>query len=162
MRWMTRLGPHLEYKIVPDESMSIIGSSSKNAPGELYTVDIHFHIATPMARRNKRVFDFVMATALLLAFPLLCWPVRRKGGFLANSLKVLAGKRTWVGYSLGAEAANTLPALRKGVLSPVSGLRYAVMDEPTLQRLNFFYAKDYRLFDDLDIMWRGFRLLGNK
>jgi len=160
MSWMTRLGPQLEYKIVPDESMSIIGSSSKNAPGELYTVDIHFHIATPMARRNKRLLDIFAAGALLLGFPMLCWPVRRKGGLLANIFRVLAGNRTWVGYAPGCEAAKTLPSLRKGVLNPLSGLRIAVFDEPTAQRLNFFYAKDYRLSEDLEIMWRGFRYLG--
>ncbi|MBK7335205.1 MAG: glycosyltransferase [Saprospirales bacterium] len=162
MAWMTRLGPQLEYKIVPDESMSIIGSSSKNSPGELYTVDIHFHIATPMASRNKRVLDFLMGMVLLLTYPMICWPVERKGNFLLNCIRVLAGKRSWVGYASGGGTAQTLPSLRKGVLSPASGLRYPIQDEPTQQRLDFFYAKDYRPFDDLDIIWRGFRFLGNK
>lgn len=161
MAWMTRLGPQLEYKIVPDESMSIIGSSSKNSPGELYTVDIHFHIATPMARRNKRALDLLMGMVLLLTYPLICWPVERKVYFLLNCIRVLAGKRSWVGYASGGGSAQSLPSLRKGVLSPASGLRYPIQDEPTLQRLDFFYAKDYRPFDDLDIIWRGFRFLGN-
>jgi len=34
MYWMTKLGAELEYKIVPKESISIIGSSSKNTTGE--------------------------------------------------------------------------------------------------------------------------------
>jgi GT2 family glycosyltransferase len=42
---MSRLGPTLSYKIMPEESMSIIGSSSKNEPGELYTIDIRYNLA---------------------------------------------------------------------------------------------------------------------
>jgi len=34
IEWMTQLGSDLEYKIVPEESISIIGSNSKDAPGE--------------------------------------------------------------------------------------------------------------------------------
>jgi GT2 family glycosyltransferase len=158
MRWMTRLGPQLEYKIVPDESASIIGSSSRNAPGELYTVDIQFNIATSMARRNKRLLDMLLALALLPLTPVALL-LTRKAGLLRNVFLVLAGQRTWVGYAQAGEGSGPLPALRKGVLSPLSGLRYPIADEPTIQRLNFFYAKDYRLSEDIDIIWRGFRLL---
>jgi GT2 family glycosyltransferase len=158
MRWMTRLGPQLEYKIVPDESASIIGSSSRNAPGELYTVDIQFNIATSMARRNKRLLDILLALALLPLTPLALL-LTRNAGLIRNVFRVLAGQRTWVGYAPAGEGSGPLPALRKGVLSPLSGLRYPIADEPTIQRLNFFYAKDYRLSEDIDIIWRGFRFL---
>jgi GT2 family glycosyltransferase len=157
MQWMTRLGPQLEYKIVPGDSMSIIGSSSKNTRGELYTVDIQFNIATPMARRNKRLLDVVLALGFLLVFPVFMLRLQRKGDFLVNCFRVLAGRRTWVGYAEGGDPPRILPTLRKGVLNPLSGLRYPIHDSPTIQRLNFFYAKDYRLWDDLDIVWRGIR-----
>ena len=39
--WMTSLGPSIDYKILPQESFSIIGSSSKENPGELYLSLIH-------------------------------------------------------------------------------------------------------------------------
>lgn len=155
MQWMTRLGPQIEYKILPDESLSIIGSSSKNTRGELYTVDIQFNIATPMARRNKRLLDVLLSFALLLAFPLIFWRVRRKGELLANCFRVLAGRRTWVGYAPTSENLHDLPPLRPGILNPTSGLRYSISDEPTIRRLNFFYAKDYRVGEDLEIFFRG-------
>lgn len=151
MQWMSRLGPQLEYKILPDESVSIIGSSSKNARGELYTVDIQFNIATSMARRNKRLLDVAIALTLLLLSPFIWWAGKPVRHLLANILRVLSGRFSWVGYNPGM---HSLPPLRKGVLGPASGLRFFVGDEPTLQRLNFFYAKDYRLSDDLDIIWR--------
>ncbi|MFZ2897559.1 MAG: glycosyltransferase family 2 protein [Saprospiraceae bacterium] len=155
MQWMTRLGPQIEYKILPGESLSIIGSSSKNTRGELYTVDIQFNIATPMSRRNKRLLDVLLSLALLLAFPLIFWRLRRKGELLANCFRVLAGRRTWVGYAPTAENLQDLPPLRPGILNPTSGLRYSITDEPTIQRLNFFYAKDYRVGEDLEIFFRG-------
>ena len=161
MRWMTRLGPQLEYKIVPDESMSIIGSSSKNAQGEVYTFDIQFNIATPMARRNKRLLDIALSLAFLLASPVLIWFLEKKKGLWGNCLRVLSGKWSWVGYAPAEEGMSTLPALKKGVLSPISGLRYPIHDGPTIQRLNFFYAKDYRPFDDLDVVWRGLKGVGD-
>ena len=69
LTWMTRLGPSISYKIVPEESLSIIGSSSKNEPGELYTIDIRYNIAQPGQRRNKRVLDFGICLLLLLSSP---------------------------------------------------------------------------------------------
>ncbi|MCB0574476.1 MAG: hypothetical protein KDC61_07910, partial [Saprospiraceae bacterium] len=51
LSWMTRLGPSISYKIVPEESLSIIGSSSKDEPGELYTINIRYNIAQPGQRR---------------------------------------------------------------------------------------------------------------
>ena len=77
MHWMTRLGPELDYKIVPQESESIIGSSSKNSAGELYTIDIRFQIGTFMARRNKRLLDLLLAFGFLLGLPFCSWLFRQ-------------------------------------------------------------------------------------
>ena len=63
MKWMTLLGSEINYKIVPEESLTIIGSSSKNTSGELYTIDIQFRIAHHMSRRNKRFVDVSLAIA---------------------------------------------------------------------------------------------------
>lgn len=162
MHWMTRLGPGIDYKIVPQESLSIIGSSSKNSAGELYTVDIQFNIDTPMARRNKRVVDWLATGFLLLTFPVWIWVVRRPLGLFRNLLLVALGRKAWVGYAQEGAVGGQLPPLRPGVLSPLSGLRLRELDEPTVQRLNFLYAKDFQTSRDLEIIWRGFRELGGK
>jgi len=160
MRWMTLLGPEKEYKIVPEESLSIIGSSSKNSGGELYTIDIQFNIAMPMARRNKRVLDLSLAIGFLATFPIIFLFVKRKAPFLKNIFAVFFGKKTWVGFEpLNGQAAN-LPVLREGILSPLDALQLKQVNEPTAQRLNFLYAKDYGMMKDLEIIWKGFRELG--
>ena len=41
---MTQIGSYTNYKIVPEDSSYVIGSSSKNTSGELYAIDISFKI----------------------------------------------------------------------------------------------------------------------
>lgn len=161
MHWMNKLGSGMEYKIVPPGSQSIIGSSSRNTSGELYTVEVRFVIDSPMSRRNKRIFDLAATFGLLLFSPLLIWRVDRKFRFLKNGIAVLLGRKTWVGYAPVKTAGEHLPLLRPGVLSPVDALRVEVPDDVTRHRLNFFYAKDFRASHDVDIVWKGLRKLGN-
>ncbi len=161
MEWMSRLGPAIDYKIVPKESMSIIGSSSKNTAGQLYTIDIQYNIAQPMSRRNKRVLDLLLSAALLLTFPLQLFVVKKPIGLLRNLFSVAFNRRSWVGYAPTHQANIRLPRLKPGVLSPLDGLRLRSLDEPTRQRLNFLYAKDYQTGKDVDVIWRGWRRLGN-
>ncbi len=158
MSWMSRLGPGISYKIVPLESLSIIGSNSKDAAGELYTIEVRFRIAGRTAQRNKRMLDLGLTIGFLPLFPLLCLVVRHPGGFLRNMVAVAAGKKSWVGYAL--PASGVLPAIRPGVLSPPDALGHRKPDPPTLRRLDFHYAKDYSTGQDLEICFRGRRSLG--
>lgn len=161
MQWMTRLGPEIEYKIVPEESLSIIGSSSKNTPGELYTIDIRFNIASPVQRRNKRMLDIGLSIFFVMALPVIIFFEKRPLYFIRNIGRVIFGRRSWVGYTPVAEQSVVLPSLRKGILSPIHALRFRQLNLPTVQRLNFLYAKDYDTGRDLEIVWKGRKDLGN-
>lgn len=160
MRSMTRLGPHIAYKIVPQESLSIIGSSSKDAPGELYTIEIRFDIAQDLHRRNKRLLDILLALLLVATLPLHLLLVKRRIGLFSNIFKVLAGRKTWVGYAGAGTEDNALPPLRPGVLSPLDGLPLRPNDTATVQRLNLLYAQNYRVEQDAEIVLKGYRALG--
>lgn len=160
MRWMSRLGPMVEYKILPKESLSIIGSSSKNSSGELYTIDIQFNINQPLHRRNKRLLDVLLCIFLLLVLPLSVLVVKRKIAFLQNIFNVLSGKKTWVSYAAVPNATATLPMLRPGVLSPLDALKLTLVNPSTVERLNFLYAKDYEVSRDWEIFWKGLKNLG--
>lgn len=159
MHWMSRLGPGLDYKIVPEDSLSIIGSSSKNTAGELYTIDIRFNIATPLSRRNKRLVDVLLALLLLFSFPFQFFLFRRPGSAWRHVWQVLSGQKSWVGYAAVADAAGNLPRIRPGVLSPLDALPVPPLNEATVQRLNLLYAKDYHISKDIDIIWQGYRSL---
>ena len=160
MKWMTRLGSNVEYKIVPQKSISIIGSSSKNKAGELYTIDIQFLIASHQGRRNKRLTDLLLSLCLLAFSPLLLLFVKKKINFIANIFKVLWNKKTWVGYAGDNKEQKHLPSVKNGVLTPLDALKLNRVNKHTIQRLNFLYAKDYKTSDDWDIVWKGLKEIG--
>jgi GT2 family glycosyltransferase len=162
MKWMSTLGPKMLYKILPEDSVSIIGSHSKNHSGELYTIDVQFAIAQPLLRRNKRLLDIGMSLFLLLFFPVSMLIVKKTLGLFQNIFKVLIGRRSWVGYADSPTSKELLPKIKPGVLNPVLPLEISQPDEATVHRLNLLYAKDYQLWMDLDIVWKGRGDLGRQ
>lgn len=161
--WMTSLGSRVEYKMVPPESMSIIGSPSRDLPGELYTIDIRLNIDQPFQKRNKRMLDVGLSFLFIALFlPLLPF-VKRPAGFFKNIFSVLFGKKTWVGFAhqvLSDDAHVHLPRLRDGVLSPLDQLQKQVTDVGTIHRLNVLYARDYNVYKDLAVIGKGYKNLG--
>lgn len=151
LAWMTRLGPAISYKIIPEESMSIIGSSSKDEPGELYTIEIRYNIAQPGQRRNKRVLDLSICLFLLLALPIGVFFRGKMQTALKNWWAVFAGKKTWVGYAESKQNV-ALPAIKPGVFSPLDGFKGLKINKLAVDRLNFLYAKDWNVWRDIDIM----------
>lgn len=157
-KWMTKIGTSVEYKIVPEKSLSIIGSRSKNSAGQLYTIDIEFAIKQPMHIRNKRFLDVIFSVGMLVTLPISIWFVRQKFGFIRNIFSVLFNQKSWVGYH--GEQTDNFPKIKKSVLSPVDGLNVTNLGDATIQHLNLLYAKDYSVYHDLDLIWSGFRDLG--
>lgn len=158
MSWMTRLGPQLSYKIIAEESLSIIGSSSPDAPGELYTIAIRYNISEPRQRRNKRLFDLGICALLLLTAPVLLLLSKRRRIFATNWRSVLIGRKTWVSYAAHPDNSR-LPRLRPGVFSPLAILQDVQPNAAALAQLNYLYAKDWNVWRDLEIVWWG-RLSG--
>lgn len=150
----------VEYKIAPPESMFIIGSNSMNNAGELYVIDIN-SISKWVNKRNKRLLDLILSLLFLIFSPLLIFLQKNPMGLLSNIFKVLMGKLSWVGYSIGAQIdIAMLPKIRKGILTPMDAQKNSRLDEQTINRLNSLYAKDYHIYTDLQIAWMGKRNLG--
>lgn len=160
MQWMTSLGTAIDYKIVPEKSLSIIGSNSSNTAGELYTIDIRFQIAYYMNRRNKRLIDLFLGLFFLCTLPLHLLLIKNRGQFLLNLFAVLKGEKTWVSYAPVEDKMANLPKVKPGILSPVDALAISNINIPTLHRLNFLYAKDFHVSQDLSIVWKGYGKLG--
>ncbi|GAA3989500.1 glycosyltransferase family 2 protein [Hymenobacter antarcticus] len=149
--------PPVAYKILPEDSQYIIGSSSKDAPGDYYTLDIALNLYQPQQARAKRLLDVLTSAGLLGLAPLLIGFQSNKTGFLRNCGAVLLGRRTWVGLRYMAGPARAVPA----VLSPADAAISAVpLNEVTLRRLELLYAKDYEPGTDLSVLWRCWRRLG--
>ncbi|MEM0992623.1 MAG: glycosyltransferase [Bacteroidota bacterium] len=160
MKWMTHLGSNVDYKIVPKESLSIIGSHSKNEPGELYTIDIQYNIRQQLQGRNKRLFDFMLALFFLITLPIQLFLIKNPSTFIRHCWQVLIGQKTWVGYRPLETQQRNLPPLKPSVLYTDSHLAHLALSEATQARLNFFYAKDYDTAKDLEIVWKAYRRLG--
>jgi len=149
--------PPVAYKILPEDSQYIIGSSSKDAPGDYYTLDIALNLYQPQQARAKRLLDVLTSAGLLLLAPLLIWSQPNKMGFLRNCLAVLLGRRTWVGLRYTPGPARSVSA----VLSPAdAAVAVASLNEVTRRRLELLYAKDYEPGTDLSVLWRCWRRLG--
>ncbi|MBH8559934.1 glycosyltransferase [Hymenobacter sp. BT442] len=149
--------PPVAYKILPEDSQYIIGSSSKDAPGDYYTLDIALNLYQPQQARAKRLLDLLSSAALLALSPVLVWFQAQKAGFLRNCASVLLGRRTWVGLRHLEGPARAVPA----VLSPADAANSATpLNEVTLRRLELLYAKDYEPGTDLSVLWRCWRRLG--
>ncbi len=154
---MSRVEQNPEYKIAPPESMTVIGSSSVNNPGDLYTIDIN-SITRPVNKRNKRVLDILLALLFIPAWPVMFFLIKNPFHFIKNIFSVLAGFKTWVSYA--GDKQDHLPAVKQGVLSPSDTAGKHILDENTLRHLNILYAKDYRVSNDLTIILRGYKNLG--
>jgi len=148
------------YKIVPEESLFIIGSNNKNTPGDFYTIEINLKLAKAFEQQKKRVFDIAASILLLLFSPLLFILVKERANIFQNIFQVLAGAKTWVGYA-NSDNIKLLPVIKNGVLSPLDGQKGKGMNLVTIQKLNFLYAKDYSIEKDFLIVLKAIRSVGN-
>ncbi|MBK7183034.1 MAG: hypothetical protein IPH89_08890 [Bacteroidetes bacterium] len=53
-----------------------------------------------------------------------------------------------------------MPKLKPSVLSPADALKNTVITEDTRNRLHLVYSKDYKVENDLTIVWKAFKMLG--
>jgi GT2 family glycosyltransferase len=148
---MGKLGTGFRYKIAMGAMAGIVGSHSKNKPGEVYVADIYFNIGMPLQRRNKRMFDLLSSMFLILLFIFFVFFVKKQKNIFKSAWQVLLGRKTWVGYALPVEAA--LPMLKPSVLTIANGLSLeASTDAELLQSLNLQYAKAYSIYTDWEML----------
>lgn len=162
MAYMLQIGSHVNYKTVPPESLSIIGSNSKNTAGDLYTIDINLQLHQQRHQRNKRLLDIAVCTISLFLFPLIFFLVEKPLHFWHNWLKVVLAQLSWVGY---VPIPNTnkveLPSIKKGVLTPLDMFTEPnSLESHTIQRLNLLYAKDYHPQTDVNIITKAIKKMG--
>lgn len=150
---MQACGTSYEFKLHSAGTDSIIGSNSKNTAGDLYTTDIRYALATPAARRNKRLTDVCMAVVGIILFPLLAFGLTHPLRWLPNMVQLLIGQKTWVGYASQKPFPPCKPyllALDGGQLAP---------NDPRQVMLIRWYARDYTVNDDISRILKYWRTL---
>lgn len=161
IEWMSsNCSEDILFKIVPEESLFIIGSNDKNSPGDFYTIEINLKLAKPFEQQKKRLFDIASAAIILVLSPLLFPIVRNRANYFQNIFQVFTGQKTWVGYAK-ADNLKLLPHIRSGVLNPVDAQFGKLPNPITIQKLNFLYAKDYSVEKDFLILLKSLRRVGN-
>ncbi len=151
---------NIEYKIAPPESLYIIGSSSIDTAGELYTISIN-SISKGSNIRSKRLLDLTSSVMLLAFSPICLFMVKKPAGFYANIFAVIMGKKSWVSYHQTLSNLNSkLPEIKSGILSPIDPLKQKKLDDAAINRLNQLYAKDYKIGNDLGIILKSYKELG--
>ncbi len=160
MQWMYTISrPDVHFKIVPEESVFIIGSNSKDEPGDFYTFEINLALNTPAHLLKKRVLDILVSILLFVLMPILLLVSKRPSNFLLNIFKVLLGEKTWVGYAPSANQ-SMLPKLKPAVLTTIHPLQEEQLNAAAIQKVNFLYAKEYAPEKDLKIIFSSLRQLG--
>lgn len=138
----------MHFKILPENSDSIIGSNSKDQAGELYAKDLNYNISLDHHKRNKRMFDIFMCGTFIVFFPWFMFK-NWNGKIYGNLFHVLFNKKTWIGYF--DEMHENLPPIKPGVFSP----KRTFMDEmskKTKELINEKYAKQWNLEEEWKII----------
>jgi hypothetical protein len=156
-KMITLVTKGVEFKIAPPESLSIIGSNSIDTAGDLYVIDVN-NVGRPENRRNKRLLDILFSLFALFFFWVFIWFQKNKANFIANIFRVLFGAYSWVGY--GKSIRKDLPAIRPSVLTPADLLPTG-SSEDRINKALLNYSKDYSANNDLLILYKKWRELGN-
>lgn len=138
----------IQLKIAPDKGDSIIGSSSKNDPGELFTIEVKYELAELHQQRRKRIFDILFSCLIITTFPVfLIFALFNPSVHLIirNTFNVLFGFKTWVSYS-NSKSSEYLPKLRNGVFSISGNWKNTIYEGD----VNLLYAKEYHVSKDFN------------
>ena len=137
-------------------SSSMVGSQTLMPGAAIVTPFIDFRITHSYQQRMKRVVDVVLGLFFMLTVPFHFLLYPGTGSFVKNIFRVLAGSQTWVGY---ATDSPSLPVIKKGIIS-VAGNTQA-FTENVLAKSDKLYAKNYDWWQDIVVVFKNYRRLGN-
>jgi hypothetical protein len=141
-------------------SSSIVGSDSSNNAGETVAEITKYNISQPFNIRMKRLIDVMVGLGILLFWPLLLLWVKNPFKLLYNALKVILGKKTWVGYCDSHN--NTYPPIKPSIIGTNS---FAIQENNysnnDFLKLDELYAIEYLPIMDIMLIKKGLKWLGN-
>ncbi len=149
---MMSLGDGLNFKIAGYGNTTILGSFSKNTPGELITYDLSFKIDGKVNRRIKAISNVLITLVAFFLSPVLYVFSGFNNEFWSGLIQNMMFKAHWVGYDPKDEQLSLLPKLKKGVI-PVSiqlGKRH--INQSERHQINTFYALNYGMFADIKVV----------
>lgn len=150
----------LTAKVHARGSDGIVTSKSKDSAGETVSAETALKLAHPYTRRIKRLIDVTSSILFLVSFPIHLLFIKKPFSFIANCFLVLFDQKTWIGY---AAREKNLPSLNPGVIGcnglPVSANE--TLPNESLHMIDYWYARDYEPVQDIKMIMRSYRKLGN-
>lgn len=156
---MQYCGDVYDYKIHIAGSQSFIGSNSSSTSGDLYTIDRRFNLAQFAHQRNKRLTDIAASLLFMILLPVTFFIICKPGKFFSNSLKVLIGKMTWIGYAKGVKSSY-LPRIKDGAIEPYNILPGYDPSAEVKSKINLDYAQHYAPATDINLLFKNYKYLG--
>jgi len=143
---MVKLGSKYEYKILSEDSMSLLSSNFANKKGNIYTIQTGFNIDEAVNRRLKRAVDFFGSLLILLLSPLLLIFTKLKMGHVPALFSALLGQKTLVSYNDNNIDRSNFPSIKQGVFRLNSS--FANIEQEELFCINF--AKNHSLYLEIE------------
>ena len=170
----------VNYRLVPNSLEAIIGKTRIDELDTIPLVEIEYKLHKVGNRFLKRSFDILCSVCLLLTVYPFVWirkqfssrsPLGVVGSRMLLLPQVFSGTLSFVGLPLGdAKTASAASGLTRGnsYLGP-SGLTGLVqinahehLDSEEIERYKLYYAKNYSIGLDLEILFKAFVLLIKK
>ncbi|MEL6672622.1 MAG: glycosyltransferase [Bacteroidota bacterium] len=145
----------LDFYIIPPQADYLIGPHLIHT--SRYGQDLNLRLKQPSALREKRAFDWIGSSLLLLSFPLLFWRYASAGKALHALTQSWLGQTHLVGYSQNPN--QDLPPLKKAWLHPKERLS-SQSSGLNIEALNRLYAQHYHWSKDLEVVWNSWTRLG--
>lgn len=154
---ITGIPKQVRIKFHTAGSAGVIGSDSTQSSGNFISADKKRRLSLPISKRNKNFIDAVTSICFLLTFPVHFITQKRPFRFFKNVFDTLLLNKTWVGYAL---PEKSLPRIKSGILT-TTGLPSSLNTLPTesLEASDKWYATDYEVWQDVKMIWRGYRYL---
>ncbi len=159
---MTTIDRSVSFKIGGEDSLSIIGSNSRNSQGQFYNLDITYRLNDDNSRRYKRLIDLFLAIIIVCFFPIILILNNGNLNVFKNIFLVFSGRKTWVGYGGEHSDYGFLPTIKSSVIKFPLATKSLHYEEDHFKRMNIDYAKNYSVIKDLEVFRHNLYKLGNR
>lgn len=149
-----------DYKVALKGKDFIVGSNSINTNGDVLTKTI-FEIESKKNKTQKRVLDLSLSILCIILSPILFMFVKSPLQFVTNMMKICFGQISFVGVKSISEGKYAIPKMKPGILNPFEQKNNTITQDQ-INEIEFLYAKDYHVDQDIQLILKHFKNLGRK